>query len=106
MTDQVTFITATQLNKDSWAFTIPREVRQIMNIATTRYRVLSFILDESNNEISIGFGGERVLGSSEFISSNQVTIPPYARNHLQLEKGKSKLGFYQQGHRILIRKMN
>ena len=70
-----------------------------------KYRVLSFNLEEDINELSIGSGGSQVLGSSEFMSSFQVTVPKYARNYLKLEKGKSKLGFYEFKGKILMRKM-
>ena len=104
MSDGGSFITSAPLNKGAWAFTLPKTVREELEVDLIRFRILSFNL-EKDEQISIGFGGEKVIGSSEFLSSNVITIPVLVRKFLKLEKGKSKLGFYKDNNIIIIRKM-
>lgn len=106
MANEAEFLAATTLNKGSYAFTIPKEIREELDITMARFRVLNFNLEKDTNEVSINIGKQANMGTSEFPSSNQVTVPLYARKYLKLEKGISKIGFYKYKEKVLFRKMN
>lgn len=97
------YIVDAPLIKDSFTFTIPKKVRNKLQVTRREFRVLSFMLEE-DGEVSIGFGNGKVIGASEFIASFQVTVPKYAREVLELEKGDS-VGFWEDNELILMRKM-
>ena len=78
-------------------------MREIID-TKVKYRVLSFF-EEEEGKISIGYKSNKfVLGSSEFYSSYQITIPKTVREILGIGKNDS-IGFYRIQNQVFIKKM-
>lgn len=106
MSDQSGFIESAPLAKEAYSFTLPKKVREVLGIER-RFRVLTFFIDEGDL-VFIGFEGkgQQPIGSSDFYSSFQITVPSTVRRLLKIGKGDS-VGFYQSEAegKIYIRKM-
>ena len=102
MSQKMRFIDFARLNEGTFTFSIPKKVRKILKIDKS-LRILSFV-EEPDGEISIGFGGERVIGTSKFFTSYQVTLTELPRAKLKVEKGYI-IAFYQtETNKIIIKK--
>ena len=83
-------------------FTLPKKVRDILNIdLDSRTRSLSYT-EEANGEISIGKGGASVIETSLISSSFQVTLKKLVRKRLEAKEGDT-LGFYEVENKVFIR---
>ena len=102
MSQNIRFIDFARLNKGTFAFSMPKKVREILKV-DENLRILSFI-EEPDGNISIGFGGERVIGTSKFTASYQVTLTEQAREKLRIEKGDIISFYLTDTNKILIKK--
>lgn len=101
MAQNLRLIDIAHLNKGTFTFTLPKRVRDALDVDNNP-QILSFI--EETADIFIGYGGNLVIGTSNFSSSYQVTIPRLAREKLGLKKGDI-IGFYlTDDNKILVKK--
>lgn len=108
LSDRGKYVVDAPLIKSGFTLTIPSKIRKLLELNLQKYRLLTFVL-EKDGQVSITVSENpkgKVIGSAEFISSFQITLPPYVRETLKLNKGEI-VGFWndEENKAILIRKM-
>lgn len=103
MSKKEKFLASAPLAKDKFVFTLPKQVRKILNIHENIQTIGYFV--ENDNQVSIGGGGQKIIDSSYIGSGNRVSIPTKVRNLLEIKKNDT-VGFFLKDKRIIIRNMS
>ena len=95
------FIDVAHLNKNAYTFTLPKKVRDVLNIHDISV-VLGFF-EEPTGEISFGTSGTNVLGTSKFSPTYQITLPITIRKKIYIEMGDPIFFYYTSDNRIILK---
>lgn len=87
------------IGQNQFSFTLPKKVRKYLKIETADMALGYF--QEENGDISIGFGGDRVITTSEISSTYLLRLRKQVRDKLQVNLG-DMIFFYKYKNKVII----
>ena len=93
------FLDVAYIGKSQFHYTLPKKVRDHMEIKSTK-KSLGYFL-EANGDVSIGYGGENVIATSAFSPTFALILKKEIRNKLEVNLG-DVLFFYKINKKVII----
>lgn len=101
MTEEYEFLDSTYLGANSHTFTLPKKVREFLNIKKPEGAIGFFRLKKG--DITIGLSGENIIVTSNFSPTFGLTLRDAVRKILKINKGDPII-FYTYNEKVVMRK--